>query len=554
MASPDRQVWITYNGEVYNYLELAAELRCLGHSFATGTDTEVILAAYRHWGEECVRRFRGMFAFVIVDLAASKVFAARDRLGIKPLYFWSGATMTAAVSELKQLYCLPEFSARLNRQQAIDYLCEGLLGHEADQTMLQDVVPLEPGSWLSWPLGQRPKLDRRQVYWAPERATRPQTWEEAVAATGQIFRAAVGLRLRSDVAVGTCLSGGVDSSSIVAVAARDFHARMKTFSVCHDDAQINEEYYIDQVAQYCHAESFKLRLKHEDALADLDLFLYHQDEPVFSLSQYAEFAVMRLARQHGVPVLLNGQGGDEALCGYRKYAYFYLQQQLAERRLVAAGRHVMQTLTHGDRQLFQFWQGVRYVPGWMRRRFDPMDRILRPQVLDQRRAAWKSRMHGVRTLHEHQWADLRMWSLPVLLRYQDRNSMAHAIEARVPMVDHEFLEFALTVPEAFFFHQGMTKRLLIEALGDRLPQALRRRRTKLGFDTPQAAWMKDKLGEELQRRLLGCERIDPLVNRQAASQAFVDYRRGSTSIPHFVLFRIACLAIWLEKFAVGLSE
>jgi asparagine synthase (glutamine-hydrolysing) len=551
MGTPDRKLWISYNGEVYNYLELADELRRAGHSFRSGTDTEVILAAYRQWGPDCVARFRGMFAMVIIDLSSATVFAARDRLGIKPLSVWCGDRLTAIVSELKQLYALPGFAPRLNRQQAVDYLSEGLLGHEADQTLLQDVVPLEPSCWLTWKLGQSPQLAQRQVYWRPARATQPRAWDEAVSATGQTFRAAVELRLRSDVPVGTCLSGGIDSSSIVAVATRDYQARMKTFSVCHDDPRISEERYIDEVARYCGADSIKLRLRQDDALADLDDFLYHQDEPVFSLSQYGEFAVMRLARQHGVPVLLNGQGGDEALCGYRKYAYFFLQQLWRQRRFATAARHVTATLIHGDRQLFQFWQGVRYVPSWLRRRYDPMGEILRPEVVSGRRGAWRSRMQGVQNLHEHQWADLRWWSLPVLLRYQDRNSMAHSIEARVPLVDHEFLELMLTMPEEYFFRRGMTKRLLVDALGDRLPDSLRSRRTKLGFDTPQATWLKGRLGEELEQRLLRCDRIDSLVDRRAASGAFSEYRQGSKRIPHFVLFRLACLAVWLERFAVA---
>ena len=216
-------------------------------------------------------------------------------------------------------------------------------------------------------------------------------------ATGETFRAAVGLRLRSDVPVGTCLSGGIDSSSIVAVASRDFGARMKTFSVCHDDPRISEEHYIDEVAAYCRAESIKLRLRQEDALADFDQFLYHQDEPVFSLSQYGEFAVMRLARQHGVPVLLNGQGGDEALCGYRKYAYFFLQQLLQRASIVVRRRATWPTRCGtGIVSYFSSGKGVRYVPRWMSRRYDPMDRILRPngpepssggvEVADARRA------------------------------------------------------------------------------------------------------------------------------------------------------------------------
>ncbi len=550
MATSDRRIWISYNGEVYNYRELSDELRQAGHSFRTGTDTEVILAAYQQWGTDCWSRFRGMFSLVLVDLVRGEVHASRDRLGIKPLYFWEGPRFTAVVSELKQLYALPGFRPKLNVPLASDYLTEGLLGHEPTQTLFQSVQPLPPGTWLSWQLGGLPQLERCQSYWEPSRQTQPRSWTEAVAETGEIFRRAVQLRLRSDVPVGTCLSGGIDSSSIVGVAARDFDAHMKTFSVVHDDPRISEENYLDDVVRFCSADSIKLTLTQDAAMADLDEFLYHQDEPVFSLSQYGEYAVMRLAKQHGVTVLLNGQGGDETLCGYRKFAFFYLRQLWSQRRRSAAMRHAWQTLCRGDRQIFQFWQGVRYAPAWMRRRYDPMDRILRPEVHAQRRAAWQTRMRGVHALHEHQWADLRYWSLPVLLRYQDRNSMAHGIEARVPMVDHLFVEHALTLPESFFFRGGMTKRLLVDALPDRLPPSLCARRTKLGFDTPQASWMRDRLGAELERRMICCDRLDSILNRQAASRAFDAYRHGAKQVPHFVLFRLACLAIWLDRFDV----
>jgi asparagine synthase (glutamine-hydrolysing) len=325
---------------------------------------------------------------------------------------------------------------------------------------------------------------------------------------------------------------------------------MKTFSVCHDDPTLSEERYIDEVVRHCHADAIKLWFTEDQALAELDKFIYHQDEPVYSLSQYAEYLVMRLAKQHGVTVMLNGQGGDEALCGYRKFVFFYLRQLLADRRIGAAVGHVGNTVWRGDRQILQFWQGARYVPKWLRRSSDEWHQWLRADLQSLRRSAWKTSMSRVVRLREHQWADLRLWSLPVLLRYQDRNSMAHGIEARVPFVDHGFVELMLTMPEEYFFRRGMTKRLLVEAMGDRLPVSLRRRRTKLGFDTPQARWLRGRVGEMLEQRVRGCQFLELLVDREACARAFCDYRRGSTRIPHFSLFRVACLAVWMERFSV----
>ncbi len=551
MKSRDGLLWITYNGEVYNFVELAAELKSLGYQFETRSDTEVLLAAYREWGAEAVNRFRGMFALLIVDLTRSVVFAARDRLGIKPLYFWAGKEQTHVVSEPKQLLSVGEFQPRLQAQQCVDYLTEGLLGHEPSLTMFDQVHALPAGHCLTWSLGERPKLANATSYWQPSRSEVAVSWQDAVQQIEDVFCDSVRLRLRSDVPVGTCLSGGIDSSSIVTVAFRDFSTAMRTFSVCNDDPRINEQPYIDAVNRECQAEPVKFFLTDDDAEKNLDQFIYHQDEPTFSLSQYGEFCVMRLAREHGVPVLLNGQGGDEALCGYRKFAFFYLKQLLSEHRYAAATSHLLGLLAFGDRQLLQIWQGTRYAPSWLKRRYDVMTDVLKPDWYRLSRSAWRSQMKGVVDLHEHQWEDLRRWSLPILLRYQDRNSMAHSVEARVPMVDHEFIELALTFPTKFFFTKGMTKRVLVDAMGDRLPEMLRRRKTKLGFDTPQARWMKGRLGELLEERVRACDRLEPILHREVACKAFRDYRQGAKQIPHFFLYRMACLAVWLDRFQVS---
>ncbi len=551
MSSDDDRYWLTFNGEIYNYIELRQVLGQLGYQFATRTDTEVLLAAYRHWGDACVEQFRGMFAFVLVDLRQQRVLFGRDPLGIKPLYLWQHGDRLAIASEPKQLIGLPGFTPRADKQQLVDYLTEGLLGHESWRSMFDQIQSFPAGHRLSFPLGDLPAQSMARSYWRPSRTVVPCRWDDAVARTGDVFRRSVQLRLRSDVPVGACLSGGIDSSSIVGVAAKDFGVRMKTFSVCNDDPRINEQRYIDAVNDHCGTQPVKWTLREEDILNDFDQFIYHQDEPVFSLSQYAEFRLMKLARDQGVPVLLNGQGGDEAMCGYRKYAFFYLRQLLSEGRHFAAIGHLMSSLLYGDRQLFQFWQAGRYLPRWMRNKYDAVGPLLRPSWQPLRRSAWRQAMRTTIDVHEHQWADLTRFSLPVLLRYQDRNSMAHGVEGRVPFVDHEFVEFMLTMPIEHFFRRGRTKRLLVDALAERLPRVVRRRRTKLGFDTPQQRWMRGRLGEQLQQRVANCQRLDPLVDRQGAADAFARYRAtGDQQIPHFVLFRLACLASWLDRFEV----
>jgi len=550
MPSPDRTCWITYNGEVYNYVELRAELESLGHGFHSGTDTEVMLAAYREWGNECVKRFNGMFAFVIVDVAHERVFAARDRLGVKPLYLWSGPDLVAMVSEPKQLLDLPGFSAKAHRQQVVDFLIDGVAGHEPDLCFFEGIHPLPAGHTLSWGFNETPSVQAAQRYWNPATQPKNLSWHDAVQTTGELFRDAVRIRLRSDVPVGTCLSGGIDSSSIVGVVSHDLGVRVKTFSSCFPNPGYDEQLYMDAVNTHCRADPVKVFPSEEGALAELEELVYHQDEPFSTLSMYAQWSVMRAARQAGVPVLLDGQGGDETLCGYKKYAFFLLRDLIARHRYWDATEHVLGLVTCGDRGLFNWRSGHRYLPAWLRGQQGTIDAWLSLEWRSLSRHVWSSRMADVNAFHDHQIADLLTWSLPPLLRYEDRSSMAHSVETRLPFVDYRFVEHCVSLPESVFFKRGRTKRLLVEDLGDALPDEVRNRRTKMGFEAPLAAWLKGPLGKVLEDRVRGSARIREILDNEAAADAFAAYRNGHTTYSDLTLFRIASVTLWLETFQV----
>ncbi|MEW6530516.1 MAG: asparagine synthase (glutamine-hydrolyzing) [Thermodesulfobacteriota bacterium] len=550
MASSDRTCWITYNGEVYNYLELRAELESLGHAFHSGTDTEVMLGAYQEWGTECVKRFNGMFAFVIVDLARERVFAARDRLGVKPLYLWVGPDLAALVSEQKQLLDLPGFRAQANRRQVLDFLIDGVAGHEPDLCFFEGVHPIPAGHTLSWGLNETPSVQAAQRYWNPATQPKNLSWHDAVQTTGELFRDAVRIRLRSDVPVGTCLSGGIDSSSIVGVVSRDLGVRVKTFSSCFHHPGYDERLYMDAVNAHCGSDPVKVFPNEEEALSELERLVYHQDEPFSTLSMYAQWCVMRAARQAGVPVLLDGQGGDETLCGYKKYAFFLFRDLIARHRYVDAAVHAVGLVTRGDRGLFNWRTGHRYLPAWLRGQRDSIHAWLQPEWRKLSRRVWSTRMADVSAFHDHQIADLLTWSLPPLLRYEDRSSMAHSVETRLPFVDYRFVEHCVNLPESVFFKRGRTKRLLVEALGDALPDEVRNRRTKMGFEAPLAAWLKGPLGKELEARVRGSERLRPILDGEVAARAFAAYRNGDAGFSDLTLFRIASVTLWLETFQV----
>lgn len=550
MSDAERRVWLTYNGEIYNYKEVRTDLGRLGHRFVTETDTEVIIAAYRQWGDQCVDRLAGMFAFVLVDLGSRLVMAARDRCGIKPLYLWSPQGKTVVVSEPKQLLAFSDFTPRANRLQIVDFLADGVLGHIPEECCFEGVTQLPAGTVITWELGRSPDLSRKRSYWRPAAVARKLRWSDAVAETRSLFREVVRQHVRADVPIGSCLSGGIDSSSIVGVASAELGAPMHTFSSCFNGFAWDEQPYMDAVNAHCQCIATKVFPSQSELVGSLRTLAYHQDEPFGSLSVFAQWRVMQAARRAGVPVLLDGQGGDETLCGYRKYWYFFLRQLLAERRYSDLVRYSLRAARTQDGRLLQLNLGRRYLPSRLQNLNDSVVEFLRPHWKCLHRPVWQELMRGVKTVAAHQLADLRLWSLPVLLRYEDRNSMAHTVESRVPFVDHRFIEHCLSLPTEYFFRHGRKKALLIEALDGRLPAIVKERRSKLGFETPRSAWMRGHVGVTLEQMAVSSSRLGEILDLAKVKAAFERYRSGGGGHSDLTLFRIASVALWLDTFDV----
>jgi asparagine synthase (glutamine-hydrolysing) len=551
MSAGNGSYWISYNGEVYNYVELKGDLEKAGHRFQTGTDTEIILAAYAQWGEKCLERFVGMFAFVLVDLVKRRVFCARDRFGVKPLYFRQSASGTFVFSEPKQLKAYPELSFRVNSQQLLDFLVDDVINHTPNESLFEGVTPLAPGHFLAWDLDNAfPDLGAVRPYWSLPCRIEPCTRQEAVERVRAAIIDAVRLRLRSDVPVGSCMSGGIDSSSLVGIAFRDFGARMHTFSACFEGYRFDEQRYMDEVNRYCGATAFKVFPSGDDFARELENVVYHQDEPFAGTSIYSQWCVMRAARENGIPVLLDGQGGDEALCGYRKYSFFYLKQLLQQFRYATAIRHAAMMFTRGDSQLFQLREGARYLPRFLRAGEQGIKKLLRPQAEQLYRTIWHTENRSNRSLKQFQEDDLLRWSLPVLLRYEDRNSMAHSVESRVPFVDHRFVELCMSLPDDLFFLEGKTKRLLTGAMGARLPEAVHNRRDKYGFTTPCDEWLCGELGRVLEQEIVNSAPLGAILDTQALRQEFAALRNGAASLGGEKLSGIGCLAVWMRLFNV----
>ncbi|MDA0296103.1 MAG: asparagine synthase (glutamine-hydrolyzing) [Planctomycetota bacterium] len=552
MADRGGRRWLSFNGEIYNHIELRKELETGGFKFETTTDTEVILAAWSAWGEACVERFNGMFAFVLVDLDRRTAHAVRDRLGIKPLYLRSTPHRMAVASEIKQFTADEGFQPQADLQMVHDFLFDGLLGHEPRRCMFEGVEPVEPGTIISFDLDDPIGTRSARTYWSLDHihTDTTMTWEDAVDQTKSTFLRSLSLRMRADVPVGSCLSGGLDSSSIVCAAASALGIKMTTFSSCYEDRRFDEQEYIDVVNRSANANPIKVFPTEKNAIDLFDRIVWAQDEPFGSMSLLSQWSVMAAARTQGIPVLLDGQGGDETFGGYRKFTWLRLLELARAGRPIGAMAHAMRVLHRGDRNVLDLRRGLRYFPAFLRRR-EASVLIPRPRLEAMRRRAWSERMSGTRDLGEHRKADLLHWSLPALLRYEDRSSMAHSIEARVPLIDHELVEHAMRVPSQHLFARGQSKSVFREAMREFLPTSIRTRRTKMGFASAQQIWMQSEFGDMIRGRVRDSEALQELID--PTPLLTLEPRLAKSQLVQDTLFRAASLATWFDRFGVRLK-
>jgi asparagine synthase (glutamine-hydrolysing) len=549
MSDPEGRYWITFNGEIYNYLELAEELRGLGHRFRGRSDTEVLLAAYAQWADSCLEHLRGMFAFAIWDEKDQRLFAARDRLGIKPFHYCvNGTSRLSFASELKALLgLLPE--RRPNIRLAREFLAWNQLDHEAGETMIEGIQKLPAAHALIWETGKQVVVRR---YWNVEVNT--ELWTPPVQRGALIaefhrrLQEVISLHLRSDVPIGTCLSGGLDSSAIVCMVRAELQKRgvwredwQHTFSACFEEPRLDERPYIQAVAAETGCRTHFTFPSGDRLAGEIDQWLWHQEEPVGGTGVYAQYCVARLARERGIKVLLDGQGADEQLAGYRKFILVYLRQLFAAGHYGQAAKEAVAFFASPEiLRTSRFVDGRRYLFGSLSETAQ-----LWPDCEPPRPARLELGKSLGRRLH----ADLIQFSLPVLLRYEDRNTMAFGIESRVPFVDHKFVEWLATLPADMRLSGGWTKRILREGLSGILPESVRARKSKLGFLTPEAEWFAGPLEGWLTQTLNTCRYLKDVVDVHGMGALFARYRGGKRSPAiQSMLFRLAIYESWARQF------
>ena len=552
MISQDGQYVLVFNGEIFNYVELRDELRQLGYQFRSSGDSEVLLAAYREWGRECLPKLNGMWAFVIYDRRQRRLFGSRDRFGVKPLYYSRDNTMIQFASEIKALRASGYRRTGINWRIASRFLLEGRLDSHYE-TFYEGIEQVPPGSgfevgldgaWYQW------------NFWSLDALPQTVTPDPAVA-FGDLFEDSVRIRMRSDVPVGVCLSGGLDSTAIICAAARQRHesAGVQPESLqafCYMAKEFDESKYIADTLTQTYAQLRQLETSPAELWSDVRKVLWFQDEPVHTMTAVVGYQLMRLAASHGIRVVLNGQGADETIGGYSSYFQDYWVSLLQQGRVGAAWQAVKAyTEAHGGNARARMIAAASRCMSW------EMYKIARYRT-------WAQAKRHAR-IRENSWfsGDLTQHfisedippssaalstalkqsvvsaPLPLYLRIEDRNSMAHSVEARLPFLDYRLVSFVCGLSDEWKVRGPWNKYVLREGMKGRIPESVRSRVDKMGFPTASKKWFAHDLYEPLREILASRALRDRGIYNTGVLIADLDrHRRGEADFSNR-LFHVA---------------
>ena len=491
-------LWITYNGEIYNYIELRKQLIDLGHTFTTKCDTEVILIAYKEWGVDSFRRMNGMWAFCIYDEKINNLIFSRDHFGIKPLYYTQFDDWFVAGSEIKQFTEFENFQPKLNKKIALNFLAQGLLNY-SEETFFEGVNELRPGHMLEYNLDTHDFTITKWYNLKSSSKKIKDDFETAVEKVRSFFTNSLQMRMRSDVKVGSCLSGGIDSSSIVSCIHKNelSNPDFATITSCYKDKRYDEQTFSDLVSDQTKFLAIKVYPELNDLWqkSEFDNIIYHQDQPIGSASHYSEYKVFETARKHNMIVMLDGQGSDEYLCGYGEFFLIYMNTLLhrcsllkmynllkirAKQKKISFFKELIQFIQ--SQFYFQIVNKLKNIIG--RTRYSYLTN--ESQIIMGMEAA-NFNANNIRDLSIN---EIMYSSIPYQLHSEDRNSMLFSIESRLPFLDHEMVEYVIGLPDDYKIRNGYTKFILREAISE-LPNEIKERKDKMGFVAPDREWIKE---------------------------------------------------------------
>lgn len=560
MRSSNSRYWAVLNGEIYNYIELRSELKALGFAFRSESDTEVLITAYACWGKGMLNKLVGMFAFAIIDTIKQTAFLARDFFGIKPLYYSVTNGYFAFASEIKAILLIPGLSRQANSGKIYQYLASGVTDSDSSTSFLS-IKQLPAAHFLEIDLNH-PEIIEPRRYWQLN-LDKPINinFEDAVSRVRELFLENVKLHLRSDVPVGAALSGGIDSSAIVNVMRyiQGEKIDLSSFTYLADDPTLNEEHWAEIAGNAAKSKIYKVKPRIEDLANDLESLVYYQDEPFTSTSIYAQYRVFRLAKEHGIKVMLDGQGADEMLAGYPAYLPFRMISYLRQMRLLS---------------MFKFWRNLAQ----LNMGNIPFQTVLWEGLLP------RSIRKSIRTIKQkhtlNKWIDTEWFktslanstpstpidnpyalrtemldtllssNLPFLLRYEDRNSMAHSIESRVPYLTQGLVSFLFSLPEEYLIDsKGNNKAIFRQAMRGIVPNEILDRSDKIGFQTPEPQWLIS-LGPWVESVLTSQAATQiPFLKKSPICNAWNSIFSGKQPYEKLV-WRIVNLILWAEKFHI----
>lgn len=540
---------LVFNGEIYNYIEIKQELIEKGFTFKTRSDTEVVLAAYSHWGESCVKKFVGMWAFAIWDRSRRILFCSRDRFGIKPFYYSTYGQSFYFASEYKPLKLSPFFDGKINDRQFLRGLQLGWMAYE-DETYFEQIKALPEGCNLVVKNGN---IEIKKYWDIDTSLESTETFENKKKDFYQLFSDSIKLHYRSDVEVGVCLSGGLDSSAILSMAASLFPEKeIKSFTIFYEGKdEVDERPFANEVIKkYKNITPFYYTPSDKEIQEALEHVLHFADVPISGSSPVSQYFLMKLAKEHGVKVLLDGQGSDEYLCGYmhtfnrligqkiNKGKYFealkILNQHKKEHNL--SPKDAMLVLlkgiyasSHSEQDIFNY--ELKKLNSFLRGNLSKINSIQLEEKAGDKIVNFNYHL-------------LFHTSLPTLLHYEDRNSMAFSLESRVPFLDHRLVEYGFSLPLKDKINNAETKYILRKSLGGILPEAVANRKDKKGFVTPgEAKWLRGPLKHLLEDDFTP---LNQWINPYELKKLIYNYQKGDNKQAK-LLWRLIMLNLWLKK-------
>ena len=554
MVHAETGVSMVFNGEIYNFAEIKLELEAKGYTFYSHSDSEVLLLAWVEWGKACLPKLNGMFSFVILDPRnGGKVFAIRDRFGVKPLYWTKLNGRVIFCSEIKQIRVADGYRLSINKEKVFQYLAHGLVDTD-EQTFDTEVYQLKGGTFAEIDLvsgNGDVKIER----WYH---LKPKAWTGTEALAIDNFRAllqdSVRLRMRADVPVGSCLSGGLDSSAIVCLARRVLedlgdHKGQKTVTACYSDPRFDEWKFAEEVVKQTEAEPHRIFPSFDRLTKEFETLLWHQDDPFPSTSMFSQWCVFAGAAEVHLKVMIDGQGSDEQLAGYGGNdlaLYIGLLKKGKYGALWSESRNFKKTKGHYP---IGFVLGALQdcLPKWSLKMFPAKYRVVKPEIRSWlkvpteqiQRAQYDSLQSGL-------IAQVLGTPLPSLLRFEDRSSMAWSIESRVPFMDYRFVEFTLGLPENFVYKDGLRKTILRKAMRGVMPDMIVDRTDKMGFVTPEELWLREEGTAWFRERVTTTlDRHPEYFDRAETLKILDDMVTGKIGYS-FVIWRVICFGQWMR--------